>query len=476
MRDFDLTVIGGGAGGLNVASGAVQLGARVALIEKKKLGGDCLYYGCVPTKALIQSAKIASLMKRSKGFGLNDTNISFDFKNIMNHMRDVISKVGVHDDPKRFEDMGVQVFFGDGKFVDPHTFEFDGKKITSKKFVISTGSRAVAIPVKGLENIKYLTSESALELDYLPKSIIILGAGPIGLEFAQVFARFGTKVVVLEKMEQILPREDKEVSDTLEAILKEEGIAIHTCVDVDHVKQNGDQKGIEVIAVCSGQQKAFQADEFMIAIGRAANLEGLNLEAAGVKVEKRAIVVDRSMRTTARNIWACGDVTGQYLFTHVAEYQAGLVVANALIPFMKRKADYRVVPWVTYTDPELGRVGLTEDEARQKYHHVKVYRYDIKELDRAVIEGEDRGMIKIVCTKKGEILGAHVLAPRGGEIVHEFVLAMQNKLGVKGITNTIHVYPTLSQAIRRTTNKHYAEKIFSGWIPKVTKKLIRIFG
>ncbi|MFN3531796.1 MAG: dihydrolipoyl dehydrogenase family protein [Candidatus Brocadia sp.] len=476
VRDFDLTVIGGGAGGLNVASGAVQLGARVALIEKKKLGGDCLYYGCVPTKALIQSAKIASLMKRSKEFGLNDANISFDFKNIMNHMRDVISKVGEHDSPKRFEDMGIKVYFGNGRFLDPHTFELDGKKITSKKFVISTGSRAVAIPIKGLENIKYLTNESALELDYLPKSIIILGAGPIGLEFAQVFARFGVKVIILEKMGQVLPREDKEISDTLESILKDEGIEIHTCIDVDHVKQNGDQKGIEVIAVCSGQKKTFQADEFMIAIGRAPNLEELNLEAAGVSVGKRAVVVNRSLRTTARNIWACGDVTGQYLFTHVAEYQAGLVVANALIPFLKRKTDYRVVPWVTYTDPELGQVGMTEDEARQKYRHVKVYWYDIKELDRAVIEGEDRGMIKIVCTKKGEILGAHVLAPRGGEIVHEFVLAMQNNLGVRGITNTIHVYPTLSQAIRRTTNKYYAEKIFSGWIPKVTKKLIRIFG
>ena len=193
-------------------------------------------------------------------------------------------------------------------------------------------------------------------------------------------------------------------------------------------------------------------------------------------MDKRAIVVNSSLRTTARNIWACGDVTGQYLFTHVAEYQAGLVVANALIPFIKRKANYRVVPWVTYTDPELGRVGLTEDEARQRYKHVKVYRYDMKDLDRAVIEGEGKGMIKIVCTKKGEILGAHVLALQGGEILHEFVLAMQNNLGVKSITNTIHVYPTLSQAIRRTTNKYYAEKIFSGWIPKFTKKLIRMIG
>ena len=456
-------------------AGLHNLAPGVALIEKKKLGGDCLYYGCVPTKALIQSAKITSLMKRSKEFGLNDTNISFDFKNIMNHMREVIAKVGVHDDPKRFEDMGVKVFFGDGKFIDSNTFMVGEHTITSRKFVISTGSRAVAIPIKGLETIKYLTSESALELDYLPKSMVILGAGPIGLEFAQVFARLGTKVTIVEKMGQVLPREDKEIADTLESILKGEGIEIHTCVDVEHVKQSGDLKGIDVVAKCSGQQKTFQADDFMIAIGRAPNLEGLNLETAGVKVEKRAIVVNRSLRTTARNIWACGDVTGQYLFTHVAEYQAGLVVANALIPFLKRKANYRVVPWVTYTDPELGRVGLTEDEARQKYRDVKVYRYDVKDLDRAVIEGEDRGMIKIVCTKKGQILGAHALAPRGGEILHEFVLAMQNNLGVKSITNTIHVYPTLAQAVRRTTNKYYAEKIFSGWIPKVTKKLIRIF-
>jgi Pyruvate/2-oxoglutarate dehydrogenase complex, dihydrolipoamide dehydrogenase (E3) component, and related enzymes len=474
MKDFDLTVIGGGAGGLNVASGAVQLGARVALVERNKLGGDCLYYGCVPTKALVRSAKVASLIKRSKEYGLNDTDISFDFKNIMTHMREVISKIGVHDDPKRFEAMGIKVFFGDGRFIDRHTFKIGDHTITSKKFVIATGSRAVVLPIKGLDNIKYLTSESALELDYLPKSIIILGAGPIGMEFAQVFARFGTKVTIIEKVGQILPREDKEVTDILESILKEEGIEIHTCLSVDHVRQEGDLK--VMVAECHGQKETFQADELMLAIGRAPNLEGLGLDAVGVKVEHRAIVVNNTMRTTARNIWACGDVTGKYLFTHIAEYQAGLVVANALIPFMKRKVDYHAVPWVTYTDPELGRVGLTEEEARQKYKNVKVYRFDMKDLDRAVIEGEDKGIIKIVCTKKGKILGAHVLAPQGGELLHEFAMAMQNNLGVGSITKTIHVYPTLSQAVRRTTNMYYAEKIFSGWIPKVTKKLIRWFG
>jgi len=422
----------------------------------------------------VQSAKVASLIKRSKEYGLNDTDISFDFKNIMTHMREVISKIGVHDDPKRFEDMGIKVFSGDGRFIDRHTFKIGDHTITSKKFVIATGSRTVVLPIKGLENIKYLTSESALKLDYLPKSIIILGAGQVGLEFAQVFARFGTKVTILEKVGQILPREDKEVTDILESILKEEGIEIHTCLSVDHVRQEGDLK--VMVAECHGRKETFQADELMLAIGRAPNLEGLGIDAVGVRVEHRASVVNNAMRTTARNIWACGDVTGKYLFTHIAEYQAGLVVANALIPFMKRKVDYRAVPWVTYTDPELGRVGLTEEEARQKYKNVKVYRFDMKDLDRAVIEGEDKGIIKIVCTKKGKILGAHVLAPQGGELLHEFVIAMQNNLGVGSITKTIHVYPTLSQAVRRTTNMYYAEKIFSGWIPKVTKKLIRWFG
>lgn len=473
-KDFDLTVIGGGAGGLNVASGAAQLGARVAMVEKDKLGGDCLHYGCVPTKALIHSAKIASLIKRTKEFGLDDTTVSFDFKNIMKHMREVISRVGVHDDPRRFEAMGIRLFFGDGRFLDQNTFEIDGNIITSKRFVIATGSRAAAVPIKGLEDIKYLTNESALKLDYLPESIIILGAGPLGLEFAQIFARFGSKVTVIEKMGQILPREDKEISDTLESILKQEGIEIHTCVKVDHVRQEGDIK--VVAAECSGQKKQFEADEFMLAIGRTSNIEGLDLEAVGVNVEKRYVVVNRSMRTTAKNIWACGDVTGIYLFTHVAEYQAGLVVANSLIPFMNRKADYNVVPWVTYTDPELGRVGLTEDEARERHKDIKVYKYDIKELDRAIIAGEDKGLIKLICTKKGKILGAHVLAPGGGELLHEFSLAMRNNLGVGNITGTIHVYPTLSQAVRRTTNKYYAEKIFSGWIPRLTKKIIRMFG
>ncbi|MCF6157849.1 MAG: pyridine nucleotide-disulfide oxidoreductase [wastewater metagenome] len=474
MADFDLAIIGGGVGGLNVASGAAQLGAKVALVEKYKLGGDCLYHGCIPTKTLIRSAKMVSHIKRAKDYGLNEINVSFDFKNVMQHMRDVVAKVGEHDDPKRFEDMGIKVSFASGKFVDPHTFEFDGQRITSRQFVIATGSRAAAIPIKGLQDIDYLTSESALELDYLPKSIIILGGGPIGLEFAQVYARFGSKVTVLEKTDQVLPREDKEIADILETILREERIEIHTGATIDHVKQEGGQK--IVVAKCNGLEKTFQADDFMIAIGRAPNLEGLNLDAAGVKTEKKGIVVNENMHTSAKNIWACGDVTGKYLFTHVAEYQAGLIVFNAFVPFFKRKADYHITPWATFTDPELGRVGLTENEARQKYREIKVYKYDIKDLDRAIIDGEEKGIIKIVCTGRGMILGAHALAPQGGEIVHEFIMAMKNDLGMRNISETIHIYPTLAQAVKRATDKYYAEKLFSGWVPKFTRRLIKWFG
>ncbi len=473
MADFDLAIIGGGVGGLNVASGAARLGARVALIEKYKLGGDCLYYGCVPTKTLIRSAKIISYIRRAKEYGLHEGSVSFDFRNVMNHMREVIAKIGMHDDPKRFEDMGVKIFFARGKFIDPYTFDLDGERITSRQFVIATGSRAAAIPVKGIDKVDYLTSESALELNYLPKSIIILGGGPIGLEFAQMYARFGSKVTVLEKTDQILPREDKEVADILESVLRDEGIEIHTGIEVDHVKQEGNQK--VVVVKRDGLERLFYADDFMITVGRAPNLEGLDLEAAGVKTEKRGIIVSRNMRTSTRNIWACGDVTGKYLFTHTAEYQAGLIVFNALVPILKRKADYRVVPWATFTDPELGRVGLTEDEARQIYKEIKVYKYDIKDLDRAIIEGEEKGIVKIICTDRGVLLGAHVLAPQGGEMVHEFILAMKNTIGIGNISGTIHIYPTLAQAVKRATDKYHAEKIFTGWVPRFAKKMIQWF-
>lgn len=475
MGSYDLVIIGGGVGGLVAASGAAQLGAKVALVEKESLGGDCLHWGCVPTKRLVHSAKVALLLRRSGEFGMEGS-YRVDFRKVMAGMRAVQQEIGKNDAPARFRKMGVEVIFGSGHFLDPYTFEVDGRKLRGRKFLIATGSRPVLLPIAGLAEAKPLTNISALQLDELPRSMVILGAGPIGLEFAQIFARLGTKITVVEKMGQVLPREDKEVADQLEAILKAEGIDIVTCMEVKSVTRT--ETGRRFVA---GQCEIhgtlnLEVDEVMIAIGRAPNVEGLDLEAAGVTYDKRkGIKTDLSLRTSQKHIFACGDVSGPFPFTHVAEYQAGIVVSNALFPFVNRKADYRVVPWTTYTDPELGRVGLTEEEARKQYgdSRIQIFRFPFKEVDRAVIDAEGHGLIKLVCDRKNRILGAHVLGPHAGELLHEYVLAMKARLPITQLSQTIHVYPTLSQAVKRACDQYYKQKLFRGWFPKLARKLIR---
>jgi dihydrolipoamide dehydrogenase len=477
MKKFDFVIIGGGVGGLVAASGASQLGARVAMVEKEKsLGGDCLHWGCVPTKRLVHSAKVASLARRGIEFGVEGGDATrVNFQKVMEGKRRVQSIIGKHDSPERFRKMGVDVIFGEGRFLDSHTFEVNGEKLSGKKFLIVTGSGPVILPIPGLKETGVLTNVTALELESLPESITVLGAGPIGMEFAQVFSRLGSKVTVIEKFDQILPKEEKELSDELEKILVEEGIEIHTCTEVTSVRREGDMKLL--MATCSMGDEVISSREVLIAIGRSPNVEGLNLEAAGVKYDKRrGIPVDLTMRTNVKHIYACGDVAGPFPFTHMAEYQAGIVLANALFPLVRRKADYRVVPWVTYVDPELARVGLTELEANEKYGktNVKVYRFRFSEVDRAVIEGEGHGIIKLVCDRKLRLLGAHILGPHAGELIHEYVLAMKLKAPITAISQTIHVYPTVSQAVKRACDQYYREKLFTGWFPKVAKWLIRL--
>lgn len=476
MDRFDLVIIGGGVGGLVAASGAAQFGAKVALVEKESLGGDCLHWGCVPTKRLVQSAKVASLLKRLPEFGLIADNSRVDFPQVMQAMRKVQEKIGRNDAPERFQKMGVEVVFGNGHFTDPHTFEVNGKRLEGRKFLIATGSRPILLPIPGLKEAGALTNVTALQLNCLPESLVILGAGPIGLEFAQVFARLGSEVTVIEKMGQILPREEKEVADELEKILEAEGIEIHTCTEVKEIQKN--QKGKKVVvAQCSDEGlKHFEAEELMVSIGRAPNVDGLNLKLIGVEYDDRkGIKVGADLRTTQKHIFAAGDVTGLYPFTHVAEYQAGMVVSNALFPFVNRKADYRVVPWVTYTDPELGRVGMTEGEAKKEYgeKNIQVFRFHFDDVDRAIIEGEGHGFIKLVCDRKNQILGAHLLGPHAGELLHEFVLAMKAKIPITKISQTIHVYPTLAQSVKRACDQYYKQKLFSGWFPKLAKNLIQ---
>ncbi len=476
MGKYDLVIIGGGVGGLVSASGAAQLGARVAMVEKAdSLGGDCLHYGCVPTKRLVHSAKVASMARRAGEFGVRTGNITVDFPAVMDAMRAVQDRIACNDDPERFRKMGVEVIFGSGAFEDDHVFNVEGRRLYGKKFIIATGSSPAVLPIPGLKETGVLTNITALALETLPESIIILGAGPIGVEFAEVFSRLGSRVTILEKKGQILPREDRELSEALHAILAEEGIRIVTCRGFKEIKSNGKMK--RVVATIGDGEKTFEADEIMSAIGRSPNVEGLGLEAAGVEYEKRkGIKTDHSMKTTQGHIYACGDVTGPYKFTHMAEYQAGLVVSNALFPLVRRKADYRVVPWVTFSDPELARVGLTEDEAREKHEKVSVFRQPFAEVDRAFIEGEGKGLIKIVVDKKKQILGAHILGPGAGELIHEYILAMKAKVPITTISGTIHVYPTVAQGLKRACDQYYTEKLFSGWFPKFSRWLIRRGG
>ncbi|MBI4436066.1 MAG: FAD-dependent oxidoreductase [Candidatus Omnitrophica bacterium] len=479
MEHYDLVVIGGGAGGLVAALGGARLGAKTALIEKRKLGGDCLHYGCVPSKTLIYSAKVHSLIRRADEFGVGPAQAQLDFKKVMQRMREVQARIGEHDAPENFEKQGIKVLFGEGHFEDSRTFSVDGKTLRAKRFVIATGSRPVILPIPGLKESGVLTNEMAIDtLKELPSSIAILGAGPIGMEFAQVFLRLGSKVTVIEKMGQILPREDKEIADTLEGILRKEGMQIVTCTEVKEVKRKGQKKTLEAICPLDkdhpGAGETFEVDEVMIAIGRAPNVEGLGLEAAGVAYTKKGITVDTKMRTSQKHIFSVGDVAGPYPFTHMAEHQGGVALSNAFFPFLGRKADYFAVPWVTYTDPELGRVGDTESEAKEKHGVISIYRFPFQSADRAIIEGEEGGLIKVICDKKGFILGAHVLGPNGGELLHEFTIAKKNRLKIGQLSSTIHAYPTLAQAVRKTADQYYTEKLFKGFLPKLARMLVRL--
>ncbi len=473
--DYDLAVIGAGTGGLVTSAGAASLGAKVALIEKDKLGGECLYTGCVPSKALIESAKLLARMRRAHELGLHPAEPSFDFTEVMERMRRVIAQVGKHDSPERFESLGVNVHQGEACFLSPHEIQLDAKKITTRKAVVAAGSRTAVPPIEGLEEAGFLDHVTAFQLTRLPRSVVVLGGGPIGLEFAQVFARFGVQVIVLEVAGQLLPREDPEIGQLMEEFLTAEGVEVHSCTRAFRVEKTGTGKRIHGECVISThdhfkQPCHFDVEEIFIATGRRPNVEGLDLEKAEVESNRQGVIVDNALRTTAKNIWAVGDITGKYLFTHVAEYQGRLVVGNALFPF-RRQADYRVVPWTTFTDPEVARVGLTEAEAREKHGDVRVYRYPFGDLDRAITDGEAKGFAKVVCTPKGQILGAHLIGPHAGDLIQELVLAMKAGIKIQSISQTIHSYPTLTEVVRRTADVYYREKLFSGKLPGILKRV-----
>lgn len=468
MKARDLVIIGGGAGGLVVASVAAQLGLKVTLIEKaEKLGGDCLHYGCVPSKTLIHAARIASLMRRGPEFGLPACAPEVDLGKVVDYVQAVIDRIQVHDDPERFRGYGCEVLFGAATFIDSHRVQVNDQMIRGRRFVIATGSQPFIPAIEGLEDAGYLTNEDLFSLRELPPRLVVLGGGPVGLEMAQAFARLGSSVTVVERLPHLLPQEDPELTDALQARLESEGMVIHTSVTVERVSRDGDKTRV----ICSNGQ-TLTTDGLLVAVGRRPVISELALDTAGIEHNAKGVLVDRRQRTSQKHIYACGDVCGPYPLTHMAEYQAGIVISNAIFRVPKR-VDYRVVPWVTYTDPELARVGLTQEQARDQGIEPAVLRFSFRDIDRAITDKETAGLAKLV-VHKGKILGASILGPHAGELIHEIVLAMKTGAGIGDISATIHAYPTLAQIHRRTVNTWYGQKLFSPATRRLVKWINRL--
>jgi pyruvate/2-oxoglutarate dehydrogenase complex dihydrolipoamide dehydrogenase (E3) component len=457
-EDYDLVVIGGGSAGLVAAVGAAHLGARAALVEKKALGGDCLFTGCVPSKTLIASARFAADVRRAADFGFAPPPLQFNdgsFASVTGRVRRVIETVGEHDAPEVFRALGVGVIFGAPRFLSPRELGIEPgrggdqrrRTLTAKRFCISTGSRPAVPPVEGLREAGFITNEEVFHLRELPASLVVLGGGPVGLELGQALARFGSEVTVVETGDRLLPKEDEESSATIERALRAEGLKILLNAKAVRAGRADGHKTLTIEE--NGRERELHAEEILAATGRRPNVEGLDLEAAGVRYDKQRIITDEYLRTSAPHIFAAGDVTGHFPFTHMAAYEASVVVRNALFFWpLLQKADFRVVPWATFTDPEVARVGLTEREARERYGRggVKIYRTEFADNDRAQAEGEVAGFAKLICRgRRGEIVGAHIVGPRAGELIHEVVLAMKERLPVTRLGGMVHVYPTLTQ-------------------------------
>jgi pyruvate/2-oxoglutarate dehydrogenase complex dihydrolipoamide dehydrogenase (E3) component len=467
---YNLVVVGAGSAGLVTAAGAAGLGAKVALIEKQNMGGDCLNSGCVPSKGLIRCGR-AIVEARSAGrFGaLGTEKIKADFSAVMNHMRKARATISAHDSAARFRDLGVDVFFGEGRFTSPDTLEINGKQLRFHRAAICTGARAFVPPIFGLEEAGYLTNETAFSLQKLPSRLAIIGAGPIGCELAQAFARFGSQVTVLEYGSGILPREDRDAAAIVERNLIKEGITLYFEARTEKVSRHGHEKIIEV-TLPDGPRKLV-VDEILVAIGRTPNVDHLGLEAAKVPYDaKSGIRVNHHLRTGNRRIYAAGDVCTPYKFTHTADAMARILLANALFPGRQSTAGM-VIPWVTYTSPEIAHVGLYEQEARQQGLAVTTLTISLADIDRAVIDGETEGFAR-VHLKKGsdKILGATIVANHAGEMIGELALAISSGLGLGAVGQTIHPYPTqaeitrkLADTYRRSRLTPRLKKLLSAW-------------
>lgn len=474
--DYDIGIIGGGAAGLTTASGAAQLGAKTILIEQEdKLGGDCLHYGCVPSKTLIKSAHVYHQMKHAQAFGLPQVDLPpVNFRQVADRIRSVVDTIQKHDSEERFCSLGAKVVFGQPRFVDEHAMTLNGKTISAAKWVIATGSSPVVPPIPGLADTPHLTNKEIFYMDTLPGSMIILGAGPIGIEMAQAFNRFGTKVTVIDRNPRILGKEDKDMADGVMQVLAVEGVRFVLDVSIEQVADLPDGRQVTV-KDSAGDTHQVTADVILVGMGRSPNTKGLGLSGIGIALERSGIQVDSRLRTSHKHIYAAGDVNGGFQFTHAAGYEGGIVISNAVF-HLPRKVNYTWLPWVTYTDPELASIGMNETAAKKAGIHCRVITEYFKDNDRALAEKETEGKIKLLLDEKEKPIGVQILGPCAGNLISEWVAVFTGNVKLSTIAGAIHPYPTIGEINKRVAGTYLSPKIFSPAIQKGLKFFFNLKG
>ena len=462
-KHYDLVVIGGGSAGLTAVSMAARLGARSLLVDHESLGGDCLHYGCVPSKSLIASARMAHRMRHAEKFGLGSVNQEIDLARVMGRVDGIREQIGSHETPDAIRKLGVEVALGGASFIDEFAIEIDQSySVTGERTVIATGSHAVAPDIPGLVETGFIDHVDLFGLQKLPGRLVVIGGGPIGTEMGQALSRLGSKVTIIQRGSRLLPREDPDISAVLQKAFTEEGICLMLSANPIRVGRGDGDKEIEIEQ--HGKTHTICCDEILVAVGRKPNIDALHLSAAGIRAITRGIVVDDSLRTSKPRIFAVGDCNGGPQFTHWAEYEARIATRNALYRGTSKRS-MQTLPWVTFTDPEVARVGMTLDEANSAGNHSQIHehRFPYSQLDRAVCESDTSGMIKVVVDKSDKVLGAHIIGPGAGEALTEWVLAIENRLPVSRIGKAIHVYPTLSRINRRVADQAFLAHGVSEW-------------
>jgi pyruvate/2-oxoglutarate dehydrogenase complex dihydrolipoamide dehydrogenase (E3) component len=473
--DFDVGIIGGGAAGLTVAAGAVQLGARTLLVEKDKdLGGDCLHYGCVPSKTLIRTAHVYHLMKHADVYGLPKSDVPpVDYGEIRKRIQSVISTIQKHDSEERFCSLGAKVEFGSPTFRDEQSIRLNGRTYSAKNWVLATGSSPDRPPIEGLAETPYITNREIFSLDRLPESMVVLGGGPVAIEMSQAFCRLGTRVSVVQRSGQILSREDKDMADEVMQTLASEGVVFYLNASVLRARDSGRER--EILIKYRDGEVSLKAERTLVALGRDPNVEGLNLDDIGVEYDKKGIKVDGRLRTTRKHIFAAGDVTGKFQFTHAAGYEGGIVVTNAVFR-LPRKTNYTFLPWCTYTDPELASIGMNEKRAKEAGLEYSIYTEAFKDNDRSLAQGERVGKIKLILDKDEKPLGVQILGPQAGELLSEWVAIFNGKVKLSTLASSVHPYPTLGEINKRVAGNYFSPKIFSERVRKGLKFFFHLKG